>query len=151
MFIKNAINFDRISPSKCLFRWKLLSEFTWKQGLGQNYIDVFLRSYASCLTYDLVFKVYKLLLSNHNILCNFLYSPCPFENDQINPILEREKWIRKMVECCRFKYVFVFFCLYFHYNDCSILFIFKFLRGCSNISLVINIVSFNIDYMAASW
>lgn len=72
----------------------------WKHELGQNYSEIFLKSYAHRVTYNLVFRIYKLQLNNHNILCNFEYSPsCPFEIDRINPIFKRERnelerWLR---------------------------------------------------------
>ena len=77
--------------------------------LDQNYFEVFLKSYTCCITYDLVFNIYKLLLSNHGFLLKDFPS-YPFKNDHMNPILEREKLIRKMVESYRLSK-----CLYFFF------------------------------------
>lgn len=111
----------------CLTNLKMQSIFIWltqlyvfsyenfwinspESMLDYNYFEVFLKSYTCCTTYDLVFNIYKLLLSNHGFLLKDFPS-CPFKNDHINPMLEREKLIRKMVESYRLSK-----CLYFFFS-----------------------------------
>ena len=120
---------------------------TFESVLDQNYFEVFLKSYTCCITYDLVFNIYKLLLSNHGFLLKDFPS-YPFKNDHMNPILEREKLIRKIVESYRLSKC-LYFSLCFHCNNYSTLFWkLRFLREESNISPVITIIPFQMVYRA---
>lgn len=130
-----------------------------KHELGQNYSEIFLKSYAHCVTYNLIFSICKLQLNNHNILCNFEYSPsCPFENDCINPIFKREEWFkRERNESERWlravgSNMCLYFSICFHHNNCSNLFLkMRFLREESSRSPVSTIVPLQMDYFVVLW